>query len=56
MVELNRAIAAAEAHGPEAGLKIIDRVDEARDAYRRALELVRNDAERRLLQRRLDQL
>jgi RNA polymerase sigma-70 factor, ECF subfamily len=78
VVELNRAIAIAEAQGPNAGLEIIDRLTledfhylhsargellrrlgragEARDAYRRALALVHNDAERRLLRRRLAEL
>ncbi|KAB2350212.1 RNA polymerase sigma factor [Actinomadura rudentiformis] len=78
VVDLNRAIAIAETHGPQAGLDIIDRlalqdfhylhaargellrragrVPEARTAYERALALVRNDAERRLLQRQLSQL
>jgi RNA polymerase sigma-70 factor (ECF subfamily) len=78
VVELNRAIAIAEADGPEAGLAIVDeldlahyrylhstrgellrrlgRDDEARDAYRRALELAGDDAERRLLERRLNEL
>ena len=78
VVELNRAIAVAEAEGPEAGLDIVDRLDlddyrylhstrgellrrlgrteEARDAYRRALALVHDDAERRLLERRLAEL
>ena len=75
VVELNRAVAVAEAEGPEAGLRIVDRLalddyrylhstraellrrlgrtDEARAAYRRALELVHDDAERRLFERRL---
>jgi RNA polymerase sigma-70 factor, ECF subfamily len=75
VVELNRAVAVAEAQGPAAGLAIVDRLDledyrylhstrgellrrlgrreEARDAYRRALALVHDDAERRLLERRL---
>jgi RNA polymerase sigma-70 factor, ECF subfamily len=75
VVELNRAVAVAEAQGPGAGLAIVDglpledyrylhatrgellrrlgRTDEARAAYRRALTLVHDDAERRLLQRRL---
>jgi len=75
VVELNRAIAVAEADGPAAGLEIVDglaldgfhylhatrgellrRLDrpaEARDAYERALALVHDDAERRLLERRL---
>jgi RNA polymerase sigma-70 factor (ECF subfamily) len=75
IVELNRAVAVAEEHGPEAGLDIIDRLAledyrylhstrgellrrlgrtaEARDAYHRALALVHDDAERRLLERRL---
>ena len=78
VVELNRAVAVAEADGPEAGLRIVDglalddyrylhstrgellrrlgRTDEARDAYRRALELVHDDAERRLFERRLAEL
>jgi RNA polymerase sigma-70 factor (ECF subfamily) len=75
VVELSRAVAVAEAEGPEAGLRIVDRLelddyrylhatrgellrrlgrdDEAREAYRRALTLVHDDAERRLLERRL---
>jgi len=75
VVELNRAVAVAEAHGAEAGLRIVDGLDlrdyrylhttraellrrlgrrqEAGDAYRRALALVHDDAERRLLERRL---
>ena len=78
VVELNRAIAIAEAQGPEAGLAIIDRLeldefrythstrgellrrlgrsDEARDAYRRALALVHDEAERRFVERRLAEL
>ena len=74
VVELSRAIAIAEAEGPEAGLRIVDGLelddyhylhatrgellhrlgqsDEARAAYQRALELVHDEAERRLLQRR----
>ena len=78
VVELNRAVAVAEARGPAAGLEIIDalaledyrylhstkaellrrvgRVDEARDAYRSALALVHDDAERRLFERRLAEL
>ena len=78
VVELNRAVAVAEAEGPEAGLAIADgleldeyhylhstrgellrrlgRTDEARDAYRRALALVHDEAERRLLERRLAEL
>jgi RNA polymerase sigma-70 factor, ECF subfamily len=78
VVELNRAVAVAEADGPEAGLAIVDRLDledylylhstrgellrrlgranEARGAYRRALALVQDDAERRLLERRLAEL
>ncbi len=75
VVELNRAVAVAEAEGPEAGLAIVDRLEldgyrylhstrgellrrlgrdrEASDALRRALALVTDDAERRLLERRL---
>jgi RNA polymerase sigma-70 factor, ECF subfamily len=78
VVELSRAVAVAEAEGPEAGLAIVDRLaledyrylhstrgellrrlgrtDEARDAYRRALALVHDDAERRLLERRVEEL
>jgi RNA polymerase sigma-70 factor (ECF subfamily) len=75
VVELNRAVAVAEAEGPEVGLALVERLeldeyrylhstrgellrrlgrpDEARAAYGRALELVHDDAERRLLERRL---
>jgi RNA polymerase sigma-70 factor, ECF subfamily len=78
VVELSRAVAVAEADGPEAGLDIIDRLDlddyrylhstrgellrrigrtdEARDAYRAALAMVDDGAERRLLERRLAEL
>jgi RNA polymerase sigma-70 factor (ECF subfamily) len=78
VVELSRAVAVAEADGPEAGLAIVDRLGldeyqylhatrgellrrlgrtgEARDAYGRALALARDDAERRLLERRLTAL
>ena len=78
VVELNRAIALAEAQGPGAGLEILERLPledfhylhstrgellrrlgrtaDARDAYRRALALVHDDAERRLLEQRLAQL
>jgi RNA polymerase sigma-70 factor (ECF subfamily) len=75
VVELSRAVAVAEAEGPEAGLAIVDRLalddyrylhatrgellrrlgrtEESRAAYRRALALAHDDAERRLLERRL---
>jgi RNA polymerase sigma-70 factor (ECF subfamily) len=75
VVELSRAVAVAEAEGPEAGLRIVDalalddyrylhatrgellrrldRIPEACAAYRRALRLTNDDADRRLLQRRL---
>jgi RNA polymerase sigma-70 factor (ECF subfamily) len=78
VVELNRAVAVAEAEGPEAGLEIVERLDlddylylhstraellrrldraeEAGEAYRRALGLVEDEAERRLLERRLHEL
>ena len=78
VVELSRAVAVAEADGPQAGLDIIDRLDlddyrylhstrgellrrigrtdEARDAYRAALAMVDDGAERRLLERRLAEL
>jgi RNA polymerase sigma-70 factor (ECF subfamily) len=75
VVELNRAIAIAEAEGPEAGLRVLDglaledfhylhagrgemlhrlgRSREALKAYVKALALVHDDAERRLLERKL---
>jgi RNA polymerase sigma-70 factor (ECF subfamily) len=78
VVELSRAIAVAEAEGPEAGLAIVDSLaledyhylhstrgellrrlgatEAAREAYGRALALVHDDAERRLLERRLAEL
>jgi RNA polymerase sigma-70 factor (ECF subfamily) len=78
VVELNQAVAIAEAGDPDAALRIVerldldgyhylhaaraellrrlDRVDDARGAYGRALELVHSDAERRLLERRLGEL
>jgi RNA polymerase sigma-70 factor (ECF subfamily) len=80
VVELNRAVALAEAEGPLAALAVVDelaldlnryhylhatraellrrlgRVDEARDAYRRALALTHDEMERRLLERRLEEL
>jgi RNA polymerase sigma-70 factor (ECF subfamily) len=74
VVELNRAVAVAEAGDVEAGLALVDRLeleryhyvhaaraellrrldrlDDAREAYDRALELVHSDAERRFLERR----
>ena len=78
VVELNRAVAIAEAQGPEAGLELVDRLEldeyrylhstraellrrlgrtaEAGEAYRRALALVDDEAERRLFERRLAEL
>ena len=78
VVELNRAVAVAEAEDPEAGLALVDRLDledyrylhatrgellrrlertgEAREAYLRALALADDEAERRLLERRLAEL
>jgi RNA polymerase sigma-70 factor, ECF subfamily len=78
VVELNRAVATAEAEGPEAALRIVDglglheyryfhatrgellrrlgREAEAIDAYRRAEALAHDEAELRLLRRRIDQL
>jgi RNA polymerase sigma-70 factor, ECF subfamily len=76
IVDLNRAVAAAMACGPERGLDLIDRIeglegyrhlhsaradllrrlgrtDEAASAYRRALELAAQPAERAFLERRL---
>jgi len=78
VVELNRAVAIAEAGEVGAALAVVesleldryhylhatraellrrlDRVEDARDAYDRALELVHSDAERRFLERRLAEL
>jgi RNA polymerase sigma-70 factor, ECF subfamily len=78
VVELNRAVALAEAEGPEAGLRAVERLEldgyqylhaaraellrrlerpeDARVAYERALELVRSEPERRFLERRLREL
>jgi RNA polymerase sigma-70 factor (ECF subfamily) len=78
VVELNRAVAIAEAGEVEAALALVerleldryhylhatraellrrlDRVEGARAAYDRALELVHSDAERRFLERRLAEL
>jgi RNA polymerase sigma-70 factor, ECF subfamily len=78
VVELNEAVAVAEAGDVEAALALVerlqldeyhylhstraellrrlDRIDEARAAYERALELVHSDAERRFLERRLAEL
>jgi RNA polymerase sigma-70 factor, ECF subfamily len=78
VVELNHAVAVAEAGDVEAALALVerlelehyhylhaaraellrrlDRIDEARAAYHRALGLVHSDAERRFLERRLADL
>ena len=78
VVELNRAVAIAEAGNVERAIELIDgleleryhylhamraellrrldRTEDARAAYRRALELVHSDAERRFLERRLAEL
>jgi RNA polymerase sigma-70 factor, ECF subfamily len=80
VVELSRAVAVAEADGPQAGLEIVEALDvdldeyrylhatrgellsrlgrmaDAREAYARALALAHDDAERRLLERRLAEL
>ena len=79
VIELNRAVAVAEAYGPEEGLRLLEalerrgelsgyhllpaaraqllarlgRHEEAIEAYRRALELVSIEPERRFLQRKL---
>ena len=76
IVELNRAVAVAMAHGPEFGLELVERIDlpdyhllhaaradflrrldrlpEAADAYRAALALDMNAADRTFLERRLE--
>ncbi|MEA2248823.1 MAG: polymerase sigma-70 factor, subfamily [Solirubrobacteraceae bacterium] len=78
VVELNRAVAIAEAGDVEAALALVerleldryhylhatraellrrlDRIEDARAAYDRALELVHSEAERRFLERRLAEL
>ncbi|MGH3011008.1 MAG: RNA polymerase sigma factor [Gaiellaceae bacterium] len=78
VVELNRAVAVAEAGDVESALALVehleldryhylhatraellrrlDRIEDARAAYDRALELVHSDAERRFLERRLAEL
>jgi RNA polymerase sigma-70 factor (ECF subfamily) len=78
VVELNRAVAIAEAGDPRAALDLVDgldlsdyrylhstraellrrlgRLEEAREAYERALPLARTDPERRFLSRRLAEL
>jgi RNA polymerase sigma-70 factor, ECF subfamily len=78
VVELNRAVAVAEAGDVEAALGLVerleldsyhylhatraellrrlDRIEDARAAYDRALELVHSDAERRFLERRVAEL
>jgi RNA polymerase sigma-70 factor (ECF subfamily) len=78
VVELNHAVAVAEAGDVETALDLVDRleldqyhylhatraellrrldrVEDARAAYDRALELVHSDAERRFLEQRLSQL
>jgi RNA polymerase sigma-70 factor (ECF subfamily) len=76
VVELNRAVAVAMAHGPEFGLELVERIDlpeyhllhaaradflrrldrrpEAADAYRTALALEMNAADRAFLEQRLE--
>jgi RNA polymerase sigma-70 factor (ECF subfamily) len=78
VVELNRAVALAEARGPQAGLDAVadldlhsyhylhaaradflrrlERREEAREAYGRAVALARSEPERRFLLRRLEEL
>jgi RNA polymerase sigma-70 factor (ECF subfamily) len=78
VVEVNRAIAVAEADGPEAGLALLEpldlgdyqyfhstraellrrlgRLEEARAAFERALELARTEPERRFLAGRIEEL
>jgi RNA polymerase sigma-70 factor, ECF subfamily len=78
VVQLNRAVAIAQAGSPDVALALVDRLElrsyayfhstraellrrvgraeEARTAYRRALELMRTEPERRFLERRLREL
>ena len=78
IVELNRAVAVAMAHGPEFGLELVERIDlpdyhllhaaradflrrldrrpEAAAAYREALSLEMNAADRSFLERRLSEV
>jgi RNA polymerase sigma-70 factor (ECF subfamily) len=78
VVQLNHAVAIAQAGSPEVALALVDRlelasypyfhstraellrrlgrVDEARNAYRRALEVIQSEPERRFLERRLLEL
>ena len=78
VIELNRAVAVAQAGSPQAALDLVEgldlneypylhstraellrrlgRTEEARGAYRRALDLTRAEPERRFLQRRLHEL
>jgi RNA polymerase sigma-70 factor, ECF subfamily len=78
VVQLNHAVALAQAGSPEVALALVDRlelasypyfhstraellrrlrrVEEARNAYGRALELIRSGPERRFLERRLQEL
>jgi RNA polymerase sigma-70 factor (ECF subfamily) len=78
VVELNRAVAVAEARGPDEALAMVDRLDlegyhyfhaaradllrrlgrtdEARAAYRRALDLANAEPERRFLEGRISAL
>jgi RNA polymerase sigma-70 factor, ECF subfamily len=78
VVEVNRAIAVAEADGPAAGLALLERLDldgyqyfhstraellrrldrreEARAAFERALELARAEPERRFLRARIQEV
>ena len=82
VVELNRAVAVAMAHGLAEGLRLLDELEERRvlpgyyflpaargdllrrmerweqavEAYREALVLVGNEAERRFLQKRLGEV
>jgi len=79
VVELNRAVATAEAYGPATGLALIERIDgldsyrylhsargellarigrteDARAAFERALDLIDDEAEHRLIARKLRDL
>ena len=54
VIELNRAVAVAMRDGPASGLALIDAIL-ARAAYQRALELTRQQPQRRFIKQRLNE-